>query len=474
MFKQFDDKLNLLSHFFMLLLMAASVYYCQERMLHTDNANLTFWLINTKDYSTAHGRFPVYLTQFLIIWGIKLKLSVKWLIMLYSLNFYLLYYLAFLLTAFFYKNATIAYLIVLSLVIMTHDIFFLQTEVMHGIVFALLFAAYLLHQPVKTSTKLVSHFFGITAFVIAAFFHQISCIFLVIIIGWYLLCSGKFTSYKAYAYLLAAIGILWYKLAGTTAGSYEANYYSNAPGIMHTLKHFKDSGVFIFYYKYSQSIYLLPNILLLAGLVWLVIKQKYLQALYIAAAYTGYFILISSMFILDSQIMMERIYLPLGAIICLAIAFALKDISFNESRSRSALALSVLAIILVLGMNNIINAAPKYTRRLNQVKMQAEKLQTQEGHRFYTYTKDVDKTNEFPFWAAACEQILYSAIHYPQNIKTMYLFDDSTQVQNTLINEPLLGNEFLYAPFAPKFDTSFLNPDYFRIRHDQYQYINFN
>lgn len=474
MLKQFDDKLNLLSHFFMLLLMAASIYYSQERMLHSDNANLTFWLINTKDYSTAHGRFPVYLTQFLMVWGVKLKLSVKSLIMLYSFNFYLLYYFAFLVAAFFYKNATIAYLIVLSLLIMTHDIFFLQTEVMHGIVFGLLFAAYLLHQPATRGTIFLSHLLGIITFIIAVFFHQISCIFLVIVTGWYLVYSGRFTSYKTYAYLLAALGILWYKMTGTSAGSYEAYYYSNAPGIIDTLKHFRNSGVFIFYSRYSQSIYLLPNILLAISLLWLILKRNYVQAAYIASAYAGYFILISSMFILDSQIMMERIYLPLGAIICLAIAFVLKDVSFKASGTRSAFALSTLFIILFIGMSNIIMAAPKYTRRLNQVKMQAEKLQTQEGHRFYTYTKDVDKTNEFPFWAASCEQILYSAVHYPGNIKTMYLFDDSLQVRKALVDEPLHGNEFLYAPFAVKFDTSFLNPDYFIIKHDQYQYINFN
>lgn len=472
MLKPFEDKLNLLSHLCMVALMAASIYYSQERMLHTDNANMTFWLINTKDFSTAHGRFPVYLTQFLIILGIKLKLSVKALIVLYSFNFYLLYYLAYLATVFLYKNATLGYLIPLSLVIMTHDIFFLQTEVMHGIVFAFLFAAYLLHEKPRNNYSVLYHIVGAGAFVIAAFFHQISCIFLLIVTGWYFLYSRNFTSAKAYVYLLVTLGIITYKTLDIAPGTYEGNYYRNAPGIKQAILHFTQTDAVVFYRTYMESVYLAPSILLLICILLLVWKREYLAACFIATSFAAYFILIASMFVRDSQIMMERIYLPLGAIICLAVALLLKEAV--KLRIRPVLTLSVLTLVFVIGMNNIVTAAPKYTRRLSMVKLQAEKMQQQNGHRFYTFTKDADSNNEFPFWAASCEQFLYSAVHYPGNLKTMYLFNDSAEAAQTLDISPLQPNEFLYAPFAKRVDTAFLNPDYFIIKHDPYQYINFN
>jgi hypothetical protein len=73
----FNKLIAYVGHAFMLLLIFFSVYFYQERMLHTDNAYGTFTIINTENFIIPHYRYPLVLTQFLPILAIKFGASLK-------------------------------------------------------------------------------------------------------------------------------------------------------------------------------------------------------------------------------------------------------------------------------------------------------------------------------------------------------------------------------------------------------------
>lgn len=469
----FNKFIAYVGHAFMLLLIFFSVYFYQERMLHTDNAYGTLTIINTENFIIPHYRYPLVLTQFLPIVAIKFGASLKAVIIAYSINFYLLYYACFLLAVYAYKNIKVALLILLGLLVTTSEIFFLQTEIAHGLIFSSLFYAWLNHNA-ATLSKLKSFFHqfgGVVIFLIAVLFHPLSALFTGLILVWNMLEKRNWFEVKSILFLLLAILVLFIKAKLTPQGSYEDSFYPSKELFWQSLTNLEQTFVFRFFVQRLQGLYLLPTIMLALALTWYGYKKQWLKLLFLIFTAVGYVVLASAMFKGDSEIMMERIFLLYGAIVSLGFVHALYDASstFNQSKMNTALIVLVVGC-LVAGVVKILEASAKYSYRLSLVKQQAEVAQQQEGCKFYVLNKDV--TYPFAMWANGCEQILYSALHHPNNIKTVYIFNDEADAQKTL--SKITPDMFLMVPFYFTVYDGLLNKKYFILKPDTYKYLKLN
>jgi hypothetical protein len=173
----------------------------------------------------------------------------------------------------------------------------------------------------------------------------------------------------------------------------------------------------------------------------------------------------------DSEIMMERIFLYYGAIVSIGFVNVLFDASLIYQQKNVHLFLTILtAGCLVAGIVKILEASVKYNYRLSLVKQQAEAAQMHEGSKFYVLNKDV--SYPFAMWANACEQLLYSAIHHPKKVKTVYIFNNETDAQKTLIE--IKPNMFLMVSFYLTLNDNQLNAKYFTLAPDTYKYLKLN
>lgn len=469
----FDKLIAYVGHAFMLVLIFFSVYFYQERMLHTDNAYGVLTLINTENFIIPHYRYPLVLTQFLPIVAIKFGASLKTVIIAYSANFYLLYYGCFLVAMFVYKNIKVALLILLSLLVTTSEIFFLQTEIAHGLIFSSLFYAWLNYGVAWASTfkNLVHQISGVVIFLIAVLFHPLSALFTGLILVWNMLEKRSWFDVKSISFLVLAFLVLFIKAKLTPDGSYEDSFYPSKEVLWNALTSLDQVFVFRFFMARLAGLYLLPTIMLLLTLIWYGCKKQWLKLLFLLLVSVGYVVLASAMFKGDSEIMMERIFLLYGAIVSLGFVHALFDVSSTFNQPKINVALTVLVVgCLVAGVVKILEASVKYNYRLSLVKQQADVAQMKEGSKFYVLNKDV--AYPFAMWANACEQILYSAIHYPNTAKTIYIFNDEAEAQKTLskINTEM----FLMVPFYFTVYDDILNKKYFSLKPDTYKYLKLN
>ena len=469
----FEKIITYVGHTFMLILIFFSIYFYQERMLHTDNAYGVLTLINTENFIIPHYRYPLVLTQFLPLLAIKFNASLKTVIMAYSANFYLLYYICFLAAMYAYKNLKVSLIIVFTLLVTTSEIFFLQTEVAHGLVFGSLFYAWLNNTKTASSNfkKFAHHLMGVFIFLIAVLFHPLSALFTVFVLVWNVIEKRNWSDVKSMVFLILTFLVLFIKAKLTPVGSYEESFYQSKELLLSALLNLNNSYVFKFFILRLQGLYLLPTIMLLITLGWFSYKRQWLKLLFLFLVSIGYVVLASVMFKGDSEIMMERIFLYYGAIVSIGFVNVLFDASLIYQQKNVHLFLTILtAGCLVAGIVKILEASVKYNYRLSLVKQQAEAAQMHEGSKFYVLNKDV--SYPFAMWANACEQLLYSAIHHPKKVKTVYIFNNETDAQKTLIE--IKPNMFLMVSFYLTLNDNQLNAKYFTLAPYTYKYLKLN
>jgi len=325
----FEKIITYVGHTFMLILIFFSIYFYQERMLHTDNAYGVLTLINTENFIIPHYRYPLVLTQFLPLLAIKFNVSLKTVIMAYSANFYLLYYICFLAAMYAYKNLKVSLIIVFTLLVTTSEIFFLQTEVAHGLVFGSLFYAWLNNTKTASSNfkKFAHHLMGVFIFLIAVLFHPLSALFTVFVLVWNVIEKRNWSDVKSMVFFVLTFLVLFIKAKLTPVGSYEESFYQSKELLLSALLNLNNSYVFKFFILRLQGLYLLPTIMLLITIGWFSYKKQWLKLLFLFLVSIGYVVLASVMFKGDSEIMMERIFLCYGAIVSIGFVNVLFDAS---------------------------------------------------------------------------------------------------------------------------------------------------
>ncbi len=458
-----------IGHVSMLVLIFLSVYFYQEKMLHSDNAYGAFMLINTKQFIIPHYRFPLVLTQLLPLLAIKLGLSLKFVLIAFSASFYLIYYFCFLLVNYVFKNTKAALLILFTVLVTTSEIFFLQTELLHGLVFGVTFYAWFYYAEDKQTTKIFNQLLGVVLLLIALLFHPLSALFVLFLLVWIIIETQNYRNTKLYFYLLLAVAVLIVKTLLTPANSYEAGFLQ-MPSFYEAFMGINKSYSLGFFVKRLQGLYLLPTLMLLASLIWLSYKKQFINVTYLLVSAIGYLLFVAVFIKGDSNVMMERVFLPYGLIASIGIVSVfVNQNKVNLSAIKSSFLLLVLIGVIVAGVVKITEASVTYSYRLALVKQQAEKAQQTSGSKLYVFNSDVPYP--FAMWANACEQILYSALHYPNYIKTVFIFEDDVAAKNTITSDTTL---LLLTNFYLKTNDRLLNKTYFNLTPSSYKYLTLN
>lgn len=119
----------------------------KERMLFVDPAWVVYNIINSKSFLFAEHRYGAFITQIFPLIGSYLGLSLKTILLFYSISFYLFYLSAALIIGSYFKQKWLSILLALYLTLFVSDVYYWpNNEVHQGITWMFLFLGFYLHE----------------------------------------------------------------------------------------------------------------------------------------------------------------------------------------------------------------------------------------------------------------------------------------------------------------------------------------
>jgi hypothetical protein len=195
--------------------------------------------------------------------------------------------------------------------------------------------------------------------------------------------------------------------------------------------------------------------------VYYIYRRAYVELAYFLITCTGFFLVTVLTYHLgDSDMAMERAYMPLGIFIC--IPFINEFI--REYRKNDFLAFSFLLLILFISLAGITRTGSIYRERLAYLDKLLEQSTQLPGRKFLIEKQSTDMSKIIVPWAIGAETLLYSSLDSPDDSRTLYLVDDLEGFQFDR-DDP---NLYLCVPFWPNWDAASLNKSYFILQDGRY------
>ena len=448
-----NQPLLLLGHLSFIVLFIFSVYFFKERIIFSDTAFQFFKIVNFEKINIEASRYGAILPQILLLVAMKLGFGLKWLTIIYSVSFILLYYLIFICCTHLLKNTPAGLAVVLVLILNISQSFFHPvTETHQSLVFSVLFYAILQYSGFRNSV--VQFLLALAVIVWSFFTHPIAIYPLTFVLGYVAIDKKQLHSVKPYALLFFIVILALAKVLLTNENSYEGKFFSqfiNSPSMIFDLPNLASTAFFI---KRLGGLYFWLGILEIILLIVLIQHKKYAKLFWQLTA-SGFFLAITLLTYSqgDSDMLMERAFMPLALFVAIPL---LKETM--DSHKYRMYKIAFLAIIIALSLNRIFQQGKTFQKRteFNQ------NLLTQTAHfpnkKFIVEKSEIDK-HIITFWSHSFETLILSTITKDIPTQTIYPAHNSEELsQYTAANSVFLG-----ANFWLEWSIESLNKEYFEL-----------
>lgn len=444
--------LALIGHFSFLVVFIFSVYFFRERILFSDTAFQFFKIVNFEKINIEASRYGAILPQIPLLFFMNLGVGLKWLTIIFSASFILLYYLIFIGCTHLLKNAAAGLAVVLVLILNISQSFFHPvTETHQSLVFVVLIYAILQHSGFRNSAIQLLLTSGLIVFTF--FIHPIAVYPLLFIIGYVAIDKNQFRSAKPYFLLLVVVVLAVAKVLLTDENSYEGQFFTrfiNSPSIIFDLPKLHSTNFFI---KRIGSLYFWLGILELILIIFLVQYKKY-KKLFWQLVTSGFFLVITLLTYSegDSDMLMERAFMPLALFVAVPL---LKETM--ESNKYSIYKITLLAVIIGLSLSRIYQQGKTFQKRTEfnyELLTQTAKFSNK---KFIVEKSEIDK-HIITFWSHSFETLILSTITEDIPTQTIYAANN-TEDLSKYTSEP--NSVFLGANFWLEWDIQSLNSKYF-------------
>ena len=453
--KKKDWALILLGHLSFFILLIASVYYYKERILFADSAFQFFKIVNFEKINVEAYRYGAILPELPVLLAMKLGVSLKLLIIIYSVAFIGLYYIVFLVCIKLLKNTPAGLSIILILIMCVSESFFYPvTETHQSLVFSVLLFAILQYPSFRYS--FVQALLASGVIILSFLTHPVALYPLSFIIGYSAIDKKQLRSVMPYALLILVVGLAMGKVALTDENSYEGKFFSEllkSPSIILDLPNAYSKK---FFFDRISGLYLWIVIFELILILQLILKKEYLKL--------GWQLSVSLFFLVvtlltynkgDSDMLMERAFMPLALLTSVPL---LKEILGNNNRYQ-ILKLTFLALIISISLNRV-NKQGKIFRertRFNQELM--AKTAKLPNRKFIIASSELQKRH-YTYWSNSFETLILSSI--TANIPTQTIYPANDVSQFTKYTEHI-NDVFLGADFWLEWNIDHLNHKYFNL-----------
>jgi hypothetical protein len=431
-----------------------SLMFAQERILNTDSSAFFFNLVNSEWPSVAEQRYSAAIPQFLPYVFLKLGASLKTILYVFSASYIVLYALVFGLIQFVLVQAKAAIALVLSLLLgVAHSFYHPVTETHQAIAWSILFYACL----GSNQTKIIVILLGVLSFTLAIFSHPAAVFMLAFSLAWHIIETRKFRKIIPYLGILglAIFSVLRSKL---NEGNYDAAQYNNLYEALSNYRLFFKWNSISFLIQRPQ-LYVWPILLTLLSIAYFWQQKSFLKIVGLIFAAIGFTALAAATFYHgDSQMMMEKAYMPTFTM----IAIASSSMFFGDNVIAKFVLLFLTAFYaFTLWQINLVGYK-EFRPRLLAIDKLVEKSIQLKQYKLVAKQETAPAIWRGYWWATAADVLMRSTIENGTSI-TLYLYQENETLEYAQQPEA-----FLYTNWWRDRKVSELNPRFFKFSNNPY------
>lgn len=434
----------------------------RQRMLFVDPAWISFNIINHHTFAFAEHRFGAFITQVVPLVGVYLGCSLKTILLLYSLSFYLFYLSAFLILGLLLKQKSLALLLVVYLTLFISDGYYWpNNEVHQGIAWMLLFIGLNRYRFQRKHNAVLGYIFSIVLLFLAISCHLLVALPLLFL--WYyvhresglkdLMRNGRFVLTTVIILLL-----LFGKYQLSRNGWYDASKlegveqlnWEKIVGVLH-------SGQLVSFGRLLLQNYWLA-LVVFGGSLWVLLQMKhYLVLMFWLLCLMAYGVLIGLTFPdaygRSMQFYMESEWAALAILLATPLAF-------KFAKSETTYVFLVFAIFFGIRLVYIFDSFSYFDARYQRLNRFVTVLQQKDIEKAVIVEDQQQSENDFIMnWGLPVESMMLSELNgYPKQTTFKII---SAHPENLM-----RARDSFYAPFDIK-STTVLNPQYFRLDSTQ-------
>ena len=459
-------QLILFGHLSLITTAILALYFYKERVLYVDPGQQLFEMINTGGYKTYVSRYSMYINQTIPLMAIRLGLSLRTIMIAYSLSFVVVYYTCFLISVYKFKNITaglcIAFAPLLIRIMFGHSI----AETWLGIGYSTLFFAALQYKDyiqAPLQWRRIPYYLLLLALVVLNYFmHPVTLFFLGYAIAYTCIINKAYI--KAWPYLLSlfVLALYSYKFFFTTY-AYEESFFNGLKDAPKYAGQLFQLPVILFFIKCFRETYICFTLFFVLGIAGCIWKRKYILALFIIG-YTALYLVIATLAFHDhpGPMLAEARLLPLIFMALIPATDLLQGLKKNY--------LTGAAILCVLGFSYVqLYKAVKmhHTSRLEFYASLLEETRQYPERKFYAFKQPCwqSKANS---WGIAVETLMLTSLEGKENGRTIYFFPGGTVPDPTFMQR---GCNFLWVDWWTYYSEDFFNKKYFDLGCRPYREI---
>lgn len=452
-----------IGHFAFLITSILVILFYKERSFFVDSGELIFEMLNEGRGKPFMGRYSMYITEIIPLLAIKAGLSLKSVLIIYSLSFIFIQYLCFLFCTYGFRNIEAGLSIALAPLFIRICFGQAVCEPWMAIGYSAVFYALLNHFEVfrKRGKGFILIFYLLLILVIAVnyFIHPLSLFLIIFSVGFVCIYKNQWKQPYIYITLLFAIGILLSKFL-FPINRYEAIYFEGLkhpgtilPGIHKTpminfiRRHF---GEFFIYF-------LIP---LFASTILLVRKRKIMAAAFGVLFCTFYILIIAiSTYKGDVPLLLEIRLTPLIFMAVLPLGLLLKE----QKRSFPIL-MGILILMTSSYIHIVRNVHRNHTKRIEVYEYFLKKAEEYDTRKFFVRLPH--RHTPVNSWGSAGETLMLSSLDGPEHSKTIIFIDDDMHIEEGINNYHCT---FLWVHWYLYANEEYLNRKYFNLECTKYQ-----
>jgi hypothetical protein len=439
-----------------------AIWFYLERAAFLDSALIIVHLLINDSFSTDVGRYSTALTQVPPLMAAKLGLSLKAILISYSLSFIGWLAIVYLLIGHWLKQKRLALALLLSFLIMLSEGFFwISNQIQQAIWWVVLLYAVLFryapsdgsYTPRKLTTVAVCLLVLVTIFT-----HPLAIFPLAFMHGYWLLHRESRRGHFVWLIPLLAV-VIWGLKTFSGNFSYDVNRISSLRNFIDLFPNYLTIYSNRIFLRLCRDDFFLAIGMLIANVVFYARRRMWQKLVWLLAFFGGYLLLINvSLASGVARFYMELQYQPLALMI--AVPFALETLPALAGR-RSAIVF--IAIILVARLGMIAWHHQPYAARVSWHQSMVKNLAARPENRFLIDERDAPMGKLILSWASGFESLIISSVIDPGHVKT-YIIDED-------INRFDRERDDLYQTEWESWPASALPVKYFQLAPSRYQQL---
>lgn len=443
----------------MALYAIVAVMYAHERIF-LDGSYYFFHVVQNEWFHIEHQRFILAASQALTVAGAWLHLPLNTLLILNSLNPVVYLWTLFLLSVFWLRHASIAWVLLLSSVCGITFIYFIPMyEVWYGCVLLVFFAGMLERKRYITVTGQL--FF---ALVLITLLFSYPLVFVgVIFFTLAHLIDGKKLPAGVWISYVGSFGI-WLAWKYFFLSDYETGKIEYPLSQQDSIwkQNFSSIGNLWMALKFFFTTYLIEMIFLLCSAGGLVLKRARLQALLLLGTVAGLLLLIALFHIQPwrHSNYFERMYLLLVPL-CF-VPFALRLL---PKMTLGIVVEFCMVLVMAVQSRSILENSVKYVEHSQMIKELAGKASLAEGSKFFVDFAQHPELSSLDEWSLPMETLIFSSLSSPDSALTVSWKSD---IEGLMAAGRLQENVFRLR-LDEIYPDTWLNHQYFRLRPGKYK-----